>query len=61
MAKELEAQGNRSPTLVRKAGAVVVLLIAGAIVVKFVIGILATIALVLAAIAVLWALKTIVW
>jgi hypothetical protein len=61
MARDIEAQGNRSPTLARKAGAAVVLLIAGAIVVKFVIGILATIVLVLAALAVLWALKTIVW
>jgi hypothetical protein len=61
MAKELEAQGNRSPTLARKAGAAVILLIAGAIVVKFVIGILATIVLIAAALAVLWALKTIIW
>ena len=61
MAKELEGRGERSPAIVRKGAAAIVLVIAGAIVVKFVIGIIGTILLLVAAVAVLWALKTLVW
>ncbi len=64
MTTELEPQGPRSPVL-RKAAAGLVLVAAVALVVHFFVGLIITIfwiAVVLAAVvAVLWALKTLVW
>ncbi|HEX3689691.1 MAG TPA: hypothetical protein VHV28_08340 [Solirubrobacteraceae bacterium] len=58
-------QTRSRPPIVRKAAAGLVLVVAAAIVIKIVIGIatalFGTIVLIAAVIAVLWALKTIVW
>jgi hypothetical protein len=64
MAKELEAPQHHTPVL-RKAGAGLVLVVVGAIAIKVVIGVVSavfwTIVVVAAVVAVLWALKTLVW
>ena len=64
MHSDLEPTRSHTP-VVRKAVAGVVLVVAAAIVIKILIGIatalFGTIVLVAAVIAVLWALKTIVW
>jgi hypothetical protein len=62
--KDLEAQQHHSPVL-RKAGAAVVLVVAGAIALKiaigFVMAIFWTIVVIAAVVGVIWALKTLVW
>lgn len=61
MAKELEAQGNRTP-VVKKAAAGILLVVLAGLVIKAIIGTLISIIVVVAvALAVLWALKTILW
>jgi hypothetical protein len=61
---ELEAQAHHTPVL-RKAGAAVVLVIAGVIAVKIVIGMVMavfwTLVVIAAVVGVIWALKTLVW
>ena len=65
MSNELETQPNRSPSVGKKALAGVVLVIVAALAVKVVIGIITSVFWIIvgvaAVIAVLWALKTIVW
>jgi hypothetical protein len=65
MSNELETQPNRSPSIARKALAGVVLVIVAALAVKVVIGLIASVFWIIigvaAVVAVLWALKTIVW
>ena len=65
MSNELETQPNRSPSIARKALAGVVLVIVAALAVKVVIGMIASVFWIIigvaAVVAVLWALKTIVW
>jgi hypothetical protein len=64
MRNELEAQPNRTP-VARKALAGVVLVIVAALAVKVVIGLIMSVFWIIigvaAVVAVLWALKTIVW
>jgi hypothetical protein len=64
MRTELEAQPERTPIL-RKAIGGLILIIAAVLAVQIVIGlikaVLFTVAVIAVAIAVLWALKTIVW
>lgn len=65
MSNELETQPNRSPSVARKALAGVVLVVVAALAVKVVIGIITSVFWIIvgvaAVVAVLWALKTIVW
>lgn len=65
MSNELETQPNRSPSVARKALAGVVLVVVAALAVKVIIGIIASVFWIIigvaAVVAVLWALKTIVW
>jgi hypothetical protein len=65
MQTDIETHRGRKPSIMRKAGAGLVLVIAAALVVKIVIGfaiaIFGTIVLIAAVLAVLWAVKTIVW
>jgi hypothetical protein len=62
MAKQLEAQGHRSPAVVKKAAAGILLVVLAGLAIKAIIGTLISIIVVVAvAVAVLWALKTIVW
>ena len=65
MSNELETQPNRSPSIARKALAGVVLVIVAALAVKVVIGLIASVFWIIigvaAVVAVLCALKTIVW
>ncbi len=65
MSNELEAQPNRSPSVAKKALAGVVLVIVAALAVKVIIGLIMSVFWIIigvaAVIAVLWALKTIVW
>jgi hypothetical protein len=62
---EQQARGERHPSVVRKAFAGVVLVIAAALILKFVIGfviaIFWTVVAVAAVLAIVWALKTIFW
>jgi hypothetical protein len=64
MRTELETQPERTPVL-RKAIAGLIVIIAAALAIQLVVGlikaVLFTVAVVAVAIAVLWALKTIVW
>jgi len=64
MQTQIEHRPERTPIL-RKAGAGLVLIIAGALVVKFIIGfvmaIFWTVVAVALVIAILWAIKTLVW
>jgi hypothetical protein len=65
MQTEVEATSSRHPSVLRKALAGVVLIVAVALILKLVIGfviaIFWTIVAVALVIAVLWAIKTIVW
>jgi hypothetical protein len=61
MAKQLEAQGPRTPVVKKAAAGILLVLVAG-LVIKAIIGTVISIVVVVAvALAVLWALKTIVW
>ena len=64
MAKQLETQGERTP-IRKKAAASLVLVVASALAIWVAIGIIkaifVTVVIIAAVVAVLWALKTIVW
>ncbi|MBV9310774.1 MAG: hypothetical protein JOZ73_08075 [Solirubrobacterales bacterium] len=64
MRTELEPQGERTPVM-RKALAGLVLIVAGALAIQLVVGlvkaVLFTVVVIAVAIAILWALKTLVW
>jgi hypothetical protein len=60
MDNELEVQHPRTP-IVRKAVAGVVLVVAVALAIKLLVGVLAAIAGVVVVVAILWALKTLFW
>jgi hypothetical protein len=65
MSNELETQPNRSPSVAKKALAGLVIVVVAALAVKVVIGLILSVFWIIigvaAVVAVLWALKTIVW
>ena len=65
MDTQVEAHRSRSPSVLRKAGAGLVLIIAVALILKlaigFVIWLFWTIVTVAVVVAVLWAIKTLIW
>jgi len=65
MDTQVEAHRSRTPTVVRKAAAGLVLVVAAVLAIKLVIGfvtwLFGTILLIAVVAAVLWAIKTLVW
>ena len=65
MDSQLEPHRSRTPTVVRKAAAGLVLIVAAVLAIKLVIGfvtwLFGTIVLIAVVAAVLWAIKTLVW
>jgi len=65
METDVEAHRGHKPSVLRKAGAGLVMVVVAALVLKLVIGfviaIFWTVAIVAAVLAILWALKTLVW